>query len=332
MSLFHRIFTTFFALVTFTGCLAPVDDPNDLDSSDGGEPMKNLVRSQITELLTTRNLLGSFEGDKIPNLQQDNLEPGEYTLQFQVIEPPIDGLGFATYAYIVWKVAGQQNSRIVSVFNGSAVSGVADSVHVQLLDQSSRGPVSLVGTFAVTNGLPTFTATNPQVLKSGEIIIFSNQPTVQYQVPNGMNGVNGVLDRPFTGATAGAVTAYALSKYKVGVTLSRGTRPTTMQPPVLLIRPSALVAATGFLDIPFPPDDAGVLSLFATVTTVITPQAATANGAIRILDAAGSILAGFNPSQVSTWYPIPPGARTLRLINDDLVQDLIFSIQWGIEG
>src|SRR5271157_5513727 len=195
--------------------------------------MKKLTCSATTTLLTTANALGLFAGTQLSNLQQSNLEPGEYTLQFNVIEPPIDGLGYATYAYVVWKVEGQPVPRIISVYNGAAISGVADSVDVHLLDQSGRGNTVFTVQFNVTNGSVNFTTTGQLSLKNGQLIQFGVQPGVFYTIPNGMTGTIGVLDRPFTGPTSigvDASSAFTLSEYKVGVTLSKGTRPTTMQP------------------------------------------------------------------------------------------------------
>ena len=52
--------------------------------------MKKLTCSATTTLLTTSNALGTFDGTQFSNLQQGNLEPGEYTLQFNVISTALD--------------------------------------------------------------------------------------------------------------------------------------------------------------------------------------------------------------------------------------------------
>lgn len=297
------------------------------------EPM-NLTRTYISELQTSTNAIGSFAGDRLPNLQQEDLEPGEYTIQFQVVEPPTDNLGFATYAYIVWKIDGQQISRIISVFNGSAISGVANSVHVQLQDQSGRGANSLSGTFGVTNGSPVFTATAPQTLKSGQLIQFSNQPNIFYTVPNGVNGTTGILDTPFTGATNGIVTAFALSKYKVAVTLSKGTRAPTMQPAVLSTINAAIAVNSSAQAVAQLPDgDAGVCSILVSATVQgINSQAEADNGNVELINATGNAIAWFIPTRFPFWYPVPPGTAKIQFNNNSTTQKLFFSYQWGIEG
>jgi hypothetical protein len=302
-----------------------------LSCSEGDVPV-NLTRSQISELLTTTHLLGSFTGDRSPSLQQDNLEPGEYTIQFQIVEPPTDGLGFATYAYIVWKIGGQQISRIISVFNGSAISGIADSVHVQLLDQSGRGEVSLQGTFSVTNGSPSFTSSVAQTLKSGQLIQFDSQPGVFYSVPNGMLGTSGVLDAAYTGVTDGAAEAFSLSKYKVAAALSKGTRPTTMQPPVLFTQNEKNAGPGANLTVIFP-FDAGIISVLATViVNGNNTQEEAANGTLSFFDDNGFTLTAFIPSSFPAWYPVPPGSVSMVFSNHSGDQTLNFSYQWGIEG
>ena len=298
--------------------------------------MKKLTCSATTTLLTTSNALGTFDGTQFSNLQQGNLEPGEYTLQFNVIEPPIDGLGYATYAYVIWKVEGQPVPRIISVYNGAAISGVADSVDVHLLDQSGRGNGDLTVNFNVTNGVTSFTTTGQLFLKKGQQIQFGVQPGVIYTIPNGMAGTIGNLDRPFTGPTstgASASSAFTLSEYKVGVTLSKGTRPTTMQPPVLLTTGTiSEVVTSGHQLITLPPTEAGAISVMAVVATNSGNQTEALNGVIGFSDANGAPLARYAINQFSNWYPIPPGAVTAGVSNTSTTVKLDFSVQWGIEG
>ena len=301
-----------------------------------GEPpvSRNLVRAQISDMNTTVNGIGTFVGDQIPNMQQDNLDPGEYTIQFQVIEPPIDGLGFAAYAYIVWKVQGQQIQRIVNVFNGAAISGVADAAHVKFLDQSGRGSVFLQGLFNVTVGSANFTATVAQTLKVGQQIQFLNQPNVFYTVVSGMAGMAGTLDRPYTG-TPGLSQAFSFSTYKIGATLSRGTRPTTMQPAVLLTRPTGTCPPGAQFSVNFPPVEAGVLSILASATVDglgANPQAEADNGQMRFVDATGVVLSIVLVTKFPAWYPVPPGAVSVTFLNGSATKTLDFSFQWGIEG
>jgi hypothetical protein len=295
--------------------------------------MKQLTASQITTLSTSKNALGSFEGQLLSNLQQDDLEPGEYTIQFQIVEPVIDGLGSATYAYIFWKVDGQHVQRIISVFSGSVISGVANSAHVQLLDQSDRGAVNFDGTFNVTNGSTTVTATQPQTFSRDETLFFSSQPGVSYNLPIGIvSATTFELSAPYNGPTTPAAKAFGVSSYKVAVALSKGTRATTMQPPVLLTQNSQVVNAGGFVLIPFP-IDAGIISVLATVTVppLVLPAAA-ANGVLIFFDANSNTLAAIIPANFPGWYPIPPGSIKIEFFNLSTTDTLHFSFQWGVEG
>jgi hypothetical protein len=328
-----------FLALSITACSPTYNEyvTNEYNVSDvgvevGDASMGNRTGAQITELITTSNPLGSFRGDRLPNLQEGELEPGEYTIQFQVIEPPIDGLGFSAYAYVTWKVDGQQLDRIVSVFSGSAISGVANAVHVQLLDQSERGSIFLDGSFGVTNGLASFTASAAQTIGVGQQIVFDSQPGVFYGIPNGMNGTTAVLDRPYTGVTDGAADAYTIAKYKVGVTLSKGTRPATMQPPVLFTQNLRNAAPAGAINVLFP-SDAGVISVLATaIVNGVNLQGEAANGTLSFFDAGGNTLTAFIPSSFPMWYPVPPGSVEMVFFNQSTTQTLNFSFQWGIEG
>ena len=292
----------------------------------------NLTASQITPVTTSRNALGSFEGQLLSNLQQDDLEPGEYTVQFQIVEPVVDGSGSATYAYVYWKVDGQQIQRIISVFSGSVISGVANSVHVQLLDQSDRANHNFTGLVGPTNGSPIVTTAQPQTLARDEIIHFTSQPDLGYQILAPTVNVNGFqLLTPFTGPT-GPTTAYGITSYKVAVALSKGTRAATMQPPVLLTQNMKNVAVGGQLNIPFPPD-AGIISVLATViVNGANVQSEIANGVLMFFDPNGNTLTALVPSSFPFWYPVPPGSVEMVFLNNSATQTLDFSFQWGIEG
>lgn len=292
----------------------------------------NLTASQITTLTTSRSALGSFEGQLLSNIQQDELEPGEYTVQFQIVEPVIDGLGSATYAYVYWKVDGQQVQRIISVFSGSVISGVANSVHVHLLDQSDRANHHFTGLVGVTNGSQTVTTAQPQTLARDEVIYFTSQPNVGYPILTPVvNATAFQLETPFSGLT-GPTTAYGITSYKVAVALSKGTRAATMQPPVLLTQNFKNVAIGGQTNVFFPPD-AGIISVLATVTVNgANIQVEAVNGELMFFDANGNALTTFIPASFPFWYPVPPGSIVMVFLNHSTTQTLNFSFQWGIEG
>jgi len=127
-----------FLVLVLTGCTMQVAD------SDGGkDDMSTVIGAQLTDM--SRTLVQGSQTAQLPvgtpnrGLQEGVLDPGEYTIQFSVI-PPSDNKGFAAYAIVNWKVDGHQIRRVVSVASGAVISGVADSVDVQLVDVSD-GPV-----------------------------------------------------------------------------------------------------------------------------------------------------------------------------------------------
>jgi len=311
-------------------------------------------RAQISELFTTINALGSFAGSPTPNLQVDNLEAGEYSLQFQVIESPTDGLGHATYAIIRWKVQGQQIQRIISVFSGAVIGGVAQAVDVYLLDQSDRsnagfrfgvGAILVPGSPVVTlvGGAPGFFS-----LSANELVFFNSQPDIGYALASAVvniisPGGTFLLANPYTGPAAPGPAGsifWAQAPYKVGVALSKGTRPTIMQPPVLLtnklsvtIPPASLGPVAG---IPVP-RDAGVISLLTSVLPQLAPNVSLVNAAqgyVMFGQATGLINHGYIPSAPQQWYPIPPGTTEILFGNSNAGggASLNFTYQWGIEG
>lgn len=299
--------------------------------------MFNFTRAQISQLFTTSNALGSFEGNQIPNLQINNLEPGEYTLQFQQVESTIDGSGQATYAIVRWKIQGQQIQRIISVFSGAVLTGVAEAVDVQLLDQSERGFAASIPSFAtVTNGSPIVPLTLPIVLGADEQVTFFTQPAVSYALAGPVNGSSIVLATPYTGPNGALVRFFATASYKVAVSLSRGTRPTIMQPPILLTTKPISVSASSISAPPiFIPIDAGVISAFVTVDVVGsagTAQAEAANARVIFADIRANPLTRFIPQPTPGWYAIPPGTDHIVFVNDSTTAAINFSIQWGIEG
>jgi hypothetical protein len=308
---------------------------------DQGNPMAaNLTQSATTTLQTTTNQLGSFVGNKITGLNINNLEPGEYTIEFSVVEAPIDPEDFAVYAYVHWKVESQQLQRIISVFSGAVISGVADSVDVQLLDQSGRGTFgNTLPNASVTNGSPTVTFIAPFSLAQGQTIVFLTTPPQSYEIVSGVtNSTTVTLSENYQGVTDGNVTAYSIASYKVGATLSRGSRPTIMQPPTLATLQLLQV------DVPVPPapsvpqvvpipQDAGIISVLTTVVATTGPQSESLNGRVTFSDKTGLFFIGaYVPNYFSGWYPVPAGAASMSLHSDSASATLLFGIQWGIEG
>ena len=293
----------------------------------------NLTRSFLSNLETTTNGIGSFAGSKVPSLQIDHLEPGEYTIQFQVVEPPIDNLNFGLCAYIYWKVDGQTIDRLISVFSGAAISGVAEAVHVYFLDQSARGAGSnILPAATVTNGSPIVTFATSVTLAPGQTIVFG--PGQSYQVATGVvNGNSITLTQLYTGSS-GSVSCFSLASYKVGAALSKGTRPTTMQPPTLFTQIPVTVdpnSGSSFFQIP---QDAGIISALVNAFNLNTSaQSESLNTLVQFWDITQTIMLGcFPPNYFNGWYPVPVGSYYIQLINTSATVTLGFTLQWGIEG
>jgi hypothetical protein len=313
-----------------SSCTISVKDDEQMTQNARG---KNLTRSFLSTMQTTVNPLGSFAGNLVANLQIDQLEPGEYTIEFQVIEPPIDPENYALYAYIKWKVDGQQLQRIINVFSGAVISGVAEAVDVYLLDQSGRGTGSnFLPLSTTTNGNNIVVYGSPISLVQGQTIIFNTNPQQIYTAPLGVsNSVNVTLDRPYEGISDVNVNSYSLASYKVGATLSRGTRPTIMQPPTLTTKPTvAINHGAGPVNVSIP-IDSGVISVLVTVIAGSGSQSESLNGSVDFTDVT-TVIGGFVPNYFSGWLPIPIGAKNMNLFNNSTTANLLFAIQWGIEG
>jgi hypothetical protein len=69
---------------------------------------------------------------------QANFEPGDYTIQFNLIMPNTGGaaINVRAVALVTWSVEGNQVTRRVNVGNGVSISGNAEGVRVVISDSS----------------------------------------------------------------------------------------------------------------------------------------------------------------------------------------------------
>jgi hypothetical protein len=239
----------------------------DCDAGDEECMGKRVVASSLRGLTTSTNALGSFFStagvtNQTSGMETNELEPGEYTLQFGV-QPPADGHGFATYAVINWKIAGQQQQRIMSIYQGASISGVAEGVSVQLFDQSGDASVSR-------------------------------------QAP-----------------------------YNIIITLSRGTRANTQQPPVLVTTSNLIIPHGLGTKNETVPNNAGVISV--SVSAANNGVLANTDLAVFEINSAGT-LGAFYPNIAIGWNPLVPGSTILTLTNNSTTTDAVLSLIWGIEG
>jgi hypothetical protein len=199
------------------------------------------------------------------NIDQSDLEPGTYTLQFSVINiKPSPNLQIpippTVDAIVTWKVEGQQQRRVVSVVSGASISGVCQAVDVKLIDSSA------------------------------------NDPPYEYQVQ---------------------------------VTLSKGLRANTQQPPQLSRGGIETVPAAGLFQFPVP-QDSGVISCFVYVDTA---GHAAGDIEVRMLDAVGNITASVNPAPNATqWIPLVAGTTEVDIVNHSATVGATANLIWGIDG
>jgi len=91
---------------------------------------------KYTSSFITPMIVGqSAQGNSI---NQSDLDPGTYTLQFSfvAVDPDSGGNEFipTTQAIINWKIEGQQQRRVISIVSGASISGVATGADVQIVD------------------------------------------------------------------------------------------------------------------------------------------------------------------------------------------------------
>lgn len=155
--------------------------------------MLQLSRAQFTELVTSAAPAGNTIGTTLdystlrfnPSLQVDHLSADTYTVQFSIIPPaPIPSFGQTvnTLAIVRWKVQGQQMQRVVSVVNGTSISGLAEAVDVQVADYSGfmtnafGGPVNPPGrsykvAASLTKGIRAATLVPPSLALSPGAVV-----------------------------------------------------------------------------------------------------------------------------------------------------------------
>jgi hypothetical protein len=150
-----------------------------------------------------------------PQVLFDEEDFGQYVVQFQVI-PPVPGPGAAfgligeyqATAEIVWKVAGQQVRRVVSVANGVSVQGCCDGVEVHMTDTTVITGSSTAGraysiTATVSSGTRA-TTEQPVTLFGGFIPALATGASAAQNIPPNSGVIS--VDVEATFQNAGAVT------------------------------------------------------------------------------------------------------------------------------
>lgn len=198
--------------------------------------------------------------------QFPNIE--NYTVQFNVVPPTTAAsVSASSQAEVVWSIEGNPVRRLISVVDGTAITGMAEAVSVRLFDAS---------------------------------------------------------------AVLGTLT------YQASITVARGRRGTSKQPPYLFPTPAAsAIVAPGALSPLIPiPDDSGVISIFTNVTN---PDVAVAGipleqTFVAQVNGAGGTIMAYEPRNFD-WVPLAPGAKFLVFGNRATSPvNATFWATFGIDG
>jgi hypothetical protein len=124
--------------------------------------------------------------------------------------------------------------------------------------------------------------------------------------------------------------------YTVFIDVVKGTRAFTGQPPTL-----AVYSATGGVfsvgplsstSIPIPLD-AGVISVFVTVSTIAGSSAVIAENDIQVAQqTGGTTQKTYDPRDFPEFVPITPGADVVTIFNNNAAQTYQVSVTFGIDG
>jgi hypothetical protein len=200
------------------------------------------------------------EGRQVPSLAVRDLDPGEYTIQFEVY-PPEDGKGFAAYAIVSWKIDGQQITRKLTVFSGASISGVAEAVDVRIVDVSDIGrtsapPLTYKVEATLAKGVRPTTMQPPTLNTRSAVIFFNGPNSATYEIPK----------------NAGVISALVL-----GSNVDNTVPPSTLE-----LRASAVDAFSTTLQSWFPIQNLGFIPLPGNATEVFLEYNGTGQFVVNI--------------------------------------------------
>lgn len=150
----------------------------------------------------SKPILGAAQSGKLmvgnPNAfvyLQRKLPIDNYTIQFN-IAPPIDvttSARAAARARIEWSVLGNSVVRLVSVSDGTSITGTAEAVSVKLFDATTPGFVFAVpeyaGSIQVARGTRGANKQPPYLALEPRIVVAGNQGTLNIPADVGANSV-----------------------------------------------------------------------------------------------------------------------------------------------
>lgn len=170
--------------------------------------------------------------------------------------------------------------------------------------------------------------------------------TRRITAPGSITGVGeGVRVQIFDVTNTTAYLFNAGQKYPVSASVSRGTRGTTMTPPVLIPGPNNPTVANSIdrgpgmyaipnndiLTIPIP-QGVGVISVMVNCVDLGNGVSVT-NGNVQVSmgNSGFGVEVGAAPVNLGTWMPVPPGATILGMRNISGTT-MFFSVAFGIDG
>ncbi len=118
--------------------------------------------------------------------------------------------------------------------------------------------------------------------------------------------------------------------YQVSVSIARGTRPSTDQPPILQEQNIVFVVAGGTNQDVAIPQGAGVKSVWVAVAGLAGAAIADQGARVTQTTAANTAISMYDPRAI-TWAPLAPGATKINLANLTLVNQ-VYAVYWGIDG
>lgn len=205
-------------LLTLLGCSSPIECRDETCSQDDDQMHGSVPGVPLVQVLPK---MGWSQGaDFQPGsgitksvMQQKLPEAGNYTLQFNVIDPNnannlVGGDLVQAKAIITWKVNGNPVTRIVDCGDGVSVTGVAESVDVAIQDVSSPGNIitrALPYTVTVTCAPGTRAAVQQPPINSLGRASIAPGASQTFDVPQNSGVISAmVVVAPGVGGTIGA--------------------------------------------------------------------------------------------------------------------------------
>jgi hypothetical protein len=124
-------------------------------------------------------------------------------------------------------------------------------------------------------------------------------------------------------------------QYRIGMQVTRGTRPSQNQPPTFVnTLPQTILAGGNFA---FQvPQGAGIISVKTSVYDITTPAAAKGVSLVAISSAGvnpnpQTTLIQFDPMSDTDFVPLPPGA-TQVIVHASSTDSILANVTWGVDG